>query len=121
MLSNNTNVLELHYDDITVSAAQDVMEAALANVKTYCEQCYNTVSCTYSTDGSLTLTFSAADAGDRILTYRDAAMEAAVAVHDQLWESGAITAAMTDREKALVYYDWICSNCVYDYRPGTTP
>ena len=80
--------------------AQDVMEAALANVKTYCEQCYNTVSCTYSTDGSLTLTFSAADAGDRILTYRDAAMEAAVAVHDQLWESGAITAAMTDREKA---------------------
>ena len=118
MLSNNTNVLELHYDDITVSAAQDVMEAALANVKTYCEQCYNTVSCTYSTDGSLTLTFSAADAGDRILTYRDAAMEAAVAVHDQLWESGAITAAMTDREKALVYYDWICSNCVYDYRAG---
>ena len=63
MLSNNTNVLELCYDNITVSAAQDVMEAALAGVKTYCEQCYNTVNCTYSTNGTLTLTFSAADAG----------------------------------------------------------
>ena len=118
MLSNNTNVLELCYDNITVSAAQDVMEAALAGVKTYCEQCYNTVNCTYSTNGTLTLTFSAADAGDRILTYRDAAMDAAIAVHDQLWESGALNASMSDYEKARVYYAWICDNCVYDYGAG---
>ena len=91
MLSNNTNVLELCYDNITVSAAQDVMEAALAGVKTYCEQCYNTVNCTYSTNGTLTLTFSAADAGDRILTYRNAAMDAAIAVHDQLWRAALST------------------------------
>lgn len=65
------------------------MEAALAAVKTYCEQCYNTVNCTYSADlGHSPLTFSAASAGDQILTYRDAAMEAAIAVHDALWESG---------------------------------
>ena len=118
MLSNNTNVLELCYDNITVSAAQDVMEAALAGVKTYCEQCYNTVNCTYSTNGTLTLTFSAADAGDRILTYRDAAMDAAIAVHDQLWESGALNASMSDYEKARVYFTWICDNCVYDYGAG---
>ena len=118
MLSNNTNVLELCYDNITVSAAQDVMEAALAGVKTYCEQCYNTVNCTYSTNGTLTLTFSAADAGDRILTYRDAAMDAAIAVHDQLWESGALNASMSDYEKARVYFAWICDNCVYDYGAG---
>ena len=98
---NNTNVLELCYDNITVSAAQDVMEAALAGVKTYCEQCYNTVNCTYLHQRhAYPHPLSAADAGDRILTYRDAAMDAAIAVHDQLWESGALNASMSDYEKA---------------------
>ena len=115
MLSSNTNVLELHYSSLNAASAQQVMEAALADVKTYCEQCYNTVNCTYSPDGTIVLTFSAASAGDQILNYRDAAMEAAIAVHDSLWESGAITASMTDYEKARVYFTWICDNCVYDY------
>ena len=83
-------------------------------VKTYCEQCYNTVSCSYSTAGSLTLTFSAASANGQLDAYRTAAMESAIAVHDQLWEEGAITADMTEREKARVYYTWIGQNCVYD-------
>ena len=116
MLSSNTNVLELRYPSLTQSDAQAVMEAALATVKTYCEQCYNTVNCVYSAAGSITLTFSAASAGERILAYRDAAMEAAIAVHDAMWEAGVITPSMSDYDKALAYYTWICDNCVYDYR-----
>ena len=42
-------------------------------------------------------------------------MEAAIAVHDSLWEDGIITPSMTDYEKARVYFTWICDNCVYDY------
>ena len=118
MLASNTNVLQLQYPGISSADARQVMEAALSDVKTYCEQCYNTVNCTYSTGGTLTLTFSAADAGDQILAYREAAMEMAIAVHDQLWEQGTITYSMTDREKALAYYTWICDNCVYDYQAG---
>ena len=79
MLASNQNTLVLQYPSLSVTSARRVMEAALAAVKTYCEQCYNTVNCTYSADGSITLTFSAASAGDQILTYRDAAMEAAIA------------------------------------------
>ena len=116
MLASNTNVLELRYPSLTESSAQAVMEAALAAVKTYCEQCYNTVNCVYSASGAITLTFSAASAGDQILAYRDAAMEAAIAVHDAMWESGAITPSMSDYDKALAYYTWICDNCVYDYK-----
>ena len=116
MLANNTNVLKRRYPSaLSVTRARQVMEAALSAVKAYCEQCYNSVSCAYSADGSIVLTFSAASAGDQILAYRRAAMEAAIAVHDRLWEQGAITPAMTDYEKARVYYDWICDNCAYDY------
>ena len=118
MLASNQNTLTLQYPSLSVVSARQVMEAALADVKTYCEQCYNTVNCTYSADGAITLTFSAADAGEKILTYRDAAMEAAIAVHDDLWERGEITASMTDYEKAQVYFTWICDNCVYDYSAG---
>lgn len=118
MLASGQNTLTLQYPSLSVVSARQVMEAALADVKTYCEQCYNTVTCSYSASGSITLTFSAADAGDQILAYRDAAMEAAIAVHDSLWESGAITSSMSDYEKARVYFTWICDNCVYDYSAG---
>lgn len=118
MLSSNQNTLTLQYPSLSVVSARQVMETALAAVKTYCEQCYNTVNCSFSADGAITLTFSAASAGDQILSYRDAAMEAAIAVHDSLWESGAITSSMTDYEKARVYFTWICDNCVYDYSAG---
>lgn len=118
MLSSNENTLTLQYSSLSVISARRIMEAALSVVKTYCEQCYNTVSCTYSADGSITLTFSAASAEDQIQTYREEAMEAAIAVHDSLWESGAITPSMSDYEKARVYFTWICDNCVYDYQAG---
>ena len=42
-------------------------------------------------------------------------MAAGLAIQEQLWESGQLTASMTEREKARVYYTWICENCTYDY------
>ena len=116
MLASGQNTLTLQYDTpVSVLTAREIMEEALSIVKTYCEQCYNTVSCSYSPSGSVTLTFSAASAGTSLQAYRDETMEAAIAVHDELWESGAITSDMTEYEKARVYYTWICDNCVYDY------
>ena len=120
MLASGKNTLALQYDGLTAIRARQVMEEALAIVKTYCEQCYNTVSCTYTTDGALTLTFSAASAGENLSSYRAQAMAAAIAVHDQLWKEGIINARMTQREKARAYYTWICDNCVYDYSATDT-
>ena len=115
MLAGGQNTLSLRYDSLTPVTARQAMEQALATVKTYCEQCYNTVSCTYGADGTLRLTFSAANTGGNLPTYREETMAAAIAVHDQLWEDGLLTADMTELEKARVYYTWICDNCVYDY------
>ena len=119
MLSNNENTLALHYSSINALAARKVMDQALAIVKTYVEQCYNSVTCNYNSGGAVTLTFAAAAAeGETLRTYREEAMAAAAAVHDELWASGQITAAMTEYEKARVYFTWICENCVYDYNAG---
>ena len=90
------------------------MQQALASVKLRCEQGYNAVSCSYSLAGDMTLTFSAAGAGDRTQDHRAATMASAIAVHDQLWANRQITASMTELEKARVYYIWVCDNCVYD-------
>ena len=49
MLAGGQNTLSLRYDSLTPVTARQAMEQALATVKTYCEQCYNTVSCTYRT------------------------------------------------------------------------
>lgn len=118
MLSSGSNQLTLRYPGISAVKAHQVMELALSTVKTYCEQSYNSVSCSYNLAGSVILTFSAADLGADISQYRAAAMDAAIGVHDQLWETGQLTSGMTEWEKARVYYTWICDNCVYDYDAG---
>lgn len=75
MLSTDSNTLKLRYDTgVTSTFARQVMQQALRIVKTYCEQCYNAVTCTYSISGDVTLTFSAASAGATIQTYRDETM-----------------------------------------------
>ena len=33
--------------------------------------------------------------------------------HDELWASGAITSSMTEKEKAIVYFKWLCLNSCY--------
>ncbi len=120
MLSQETNVLEFDYGTYISSAqAGNVMNKALAIVKSYCEQMYNSVECSYETiTGRMTLTFSAVTAGANLPAYRDYTLQAAVALHDRLWAEGAITADMTQMEKASVYFEWICNNCVYDTAAG---
>lgn len=118
MLSRGERQLLLFYPGLTSARAQQIMAQALSAVKVYCEQGYNAVDCTYTIAGPITLSFTAAAAGNRVEEYRAAAMEAAAAVHDQMWREGVITTDMTEREKARIYYDWICENCVYDYKAG---
>lgn len=35
-------------------------------------------------------------------------------IHNELWATGKITASMTEKEKAIAYFRWMCINCVYD-------
>ena len=118
MLSRGESTLTLRYPGLSAAKARQVMQQALSTVKLYCEQGYNAVSCSYSLAGDMTLTFSAAGAGNRAQEYRTAAMEAAIAVHDQLWADRQITSHMTELEKARVYYTWVCENTTYDYQAG---
>ena len=118
MLSRGESSLTFRYSGLSATKARQVMQQALSTVKLYCEQGYNSVSCSYSLVGEMTLTFSAAGAGDQVQAYRTAAMEAAIEVHDQLWSNQQITSNMTELEKARVYYTWVCENTVYDYQAG---
>lgn len=118
MLSGNSSVLALQYSGITPAQAQRVMNQALALVKTYCEQCYNTVQCTYNQSGRVTLAFSASDLGERTRAYREETMAAALDIRERLWESGQLTSSMSETEMARVYYVWICENCTYDNGAG---
>jgi len=114
MLASGSNVLRLKYPGLSVLEIQQVMQQALVAVKQYCEQSYNILSCTPAKDGTLTLIFSANGADGRIAEYREAALQAAIALHDRFWADGTITADMSETEKARVYYTWICSECRYD-------
>lgn len=138
MLASNQHTIGLQYPrPITASDAQALVNAFAPAVKRYCEQMYNTVECRYYLNsGMVHLDFYAsscmADAGirsasdnrDRIMrseraaaqlsAYRDAVLAKAVAVHDLLWESGQISADMSQYDVAKVYFQWLCDNCEYD-------
>jgi len=114
MLSSNSNVLELQYEEMPVAKARKIMDLAIYLVKNCCEQGYNSVTCTYNRAGYLVMSFHAYDEETPTQEYRAFTMDSAIAVHDQMWEKGYITEDMTDYEKALVYYTWICQNCEYD-------
>ena len=121
MLAQGGNTLALQFSKVNALSARQVMNQALAAVKTSCEQGYNSVSCTYdSRGGSLLLTFSATSCSpEQLAEYRTYTLDAAIALHDRLWADGTITANMSEYEKARVYYDWVCQNCAYDYGAGT--
>ena len=114
MLAAGQHTLALQYDSLTAVTAREIMLQALSIVKTYCEQCYNGVSCTFTTGGQMEMHFTAASVGDRLEEYRDFTLAAAIAVHDQLWKEGILTPNMSDWDKARIYFDWVCDNCVYD-------
>jgi Uncharacterized protein involved in cytokinesis, contains TGc (transglutaminase/protease-like) domain len=118
MLSKEQNTLTLSYGQrLSTRYIDQVMNLALNDVKEYCEQLYNSVSCSYDAySGTITMTFGAVSCSDSQLSaYRDYTLAAAIAVHDQLWADGTITSDMTDYQKAKVYYTWICDHCTYDY------
>ena len=116
MLSSGESQLSFRYASLTQENAQEIMSQCMGILKSYCEQSYNSVSCSYTRTGNITLWFSAVEAGDRLEEYRTATMEAAIDVHDRLWRNGDITADMSQMEKAWVYYIWVCNNCSYDYQ-----
>lgn len=120
MLSQESDTLSLRYPGITTAEARQVMDRALAAVKTACEQCYNAVGCTYDRGtGDLELRFTAAGCTpEELASYRAYTLDAAIAVHDRLWEEGALTAEMNQYDKAKVYFDWICGSCIYDAKAG---
>lgn len=117
MLAQGGNQLAFYYPGVTAGEARQLMDQVLSIVKTYCEQSYNEVYCTRG-GGIVTLTFTAAGAGKELAGYRAAAMEAAIAVHDKLWNEGVLRLDMTEMDKARIYYEWICRNCAYDYQAG---
>lgn len=119
MLSQGDDQIVFFYAGLSEESARQIMNQALSVMKAHCEQGYNEVHCTRGMD-VLTLSFTAAGAGRRSQEYRAAAMETAVSVHDQLWKEGKLRPDMTEREKALVYFDWICGHCAYDYQAGDT-
>ncbi|MCI8818243.1 MAG: surface layer protein [Oscillibacter sp.] len=117
MLASGENQIIFYYPRLSDDEVRELMSRLLSIIKGYCEQGYNELHCTRGA-GLLTMSFTAAGAGTQVETYRAAAMEAAVAVHDQLWAEGILRPDMTDMEKARIYYGWICDNCVYDYEAG---
>ena len=122
MLAQERSTLTLDFGrSLTPLQCYQIMHKALDEVKSYCEQSYNTAVCS-SYDlgtGKLTITFSAAACTEaQLRRYRAAALEKAIAIHDQLWAEGTITASMTETEKARAYYTWICRNCTYDDQAG---
>ena len=120
MLSRGERRMVLSYGAHTLTGqlAEEVMAAFLDGVRSYAEQGYNAVQCSYSVQsGSLVLTFFSSLYEDRMIdVYREATMEAAIEVHDQLWKDGKITDAMSEYDRAKVYFAWLCGHCRYDYQ-----
>lgn len=115
MLAAGQNQLELTYPSISVSEARQKMQQALRIVKSYVEQGYNAIQCTFQTVDNLLLAFSSTFAKEDLAQYREDTMSAAISVHDYLWGNGFITNEMSELEKAKIYYIWICQNCEYDH------
>lgn len=118
MLQSQSNILSLSYGkELSAAQVEQVMNQALSAVKEQCEQLYNAVSCTYNLSaGKIRLLFSSAGCtSEELSAFRTYTLEAAIAVHDQLWKDGVLRPDMTEYEKARVYFDWVCRHCTYDY------
>ena len=117
MLSQDDLSLSLNYARPVDSAfVTSVLQTSLRIIGRYSENMLNHATCSYyEKSGEMTVSFSVAGTSpEETIAYRDATLEAALAVRDELWDSGLLGAEMTESEKALVYFRWICENCVYD-------
>jgi len=120
MLSGGANTLtvQLSREGVTEAMVSQLMGAYLNAVRTYIEQGYNAVSCSYSgSTGRVTLRFYSSLFPDAAFaTARSDTLTEAIRIHDQLWSEGTITASMTQWEKARIYYTYICNHSTYDYQ-----
>lgn len=122
MLRRGESSLTLNYGAaLSRSEVTALTRSYAAEVKSYCEQMYNSVSCTSYSDGTVKLRFSSTAASDETLQlYRAEAMDAAIAVHDYLWESGYLAKDMSERELAYSYFTYLAQNCAYDAAAADT-
>ena len=117
MLSQGDLTMSLHYGrPVDSDFVSSVLKTSLRVVGRYSENMLNYATCSYhANSGEMTISFSiTGTSADETIAYRDATLEAALAVRDELWANGFLDTSMTEREKALVYFRWICENCVYD-------
>lgn len=49
------------------------------------------------------------------------AAEKVKSIHDELWATGKITASMTEKDKAIAYFRWMCVNTDYGCRSFDAP
>lgn len=119
MLSRGEQEITLNYPAGALSHGDidRLLSAFLDAVRQYVEQTYNNISVSFSLrTGYVQLTFSSSLYDEsKTAFYRDATMEYALTVHDRMWETGRVTADMTEYDKARVYYAWICESCRYDH------
>lgn len=124
MLSRDERSITLNYpaDTLTSGTVNKLLQSFLDTVRGYVEQTYNAIKCVYSIkSGSVTFSFSSSLYGDGELDrYREETMKYAIAVHDQMWAEGTITADTSQRDKARIYFTWICDNCQYDFSTTDT-
>ena len=119
MLSRGEREITLNYpaNTLTNQSIDRLLSVFLDTVRNYVEQTYNNIFVSFALrTGYVQLTFSSSLYDEaRTDYYRDATMDYAIAVHDAMWESGQITADMSEYDKAKVYFAWICDNCRYDH------
>ena len=119
MLSRGERQLFLQYEpgQLTARTIDRLKEAFLLTARLYVEQGYNKIQCSYSTKtGLVTLSFSSSLYEENLIDfYREATMDYAVQVHDAMWTDKLVTADMSDYDKALVYFTWLCDHCRYDF------
>lgn len=116
MLRSDSPTIMLEYaNGLTADDTAKLARAFTVSVKRYCEQMYNSATCRAYASGRAYLTFSstACDSA-QLAAYRQETIERAAAIHDELWESGYLTADMNQYELAKAYYIWLCDNCIYD-------
>lgn len=111
-LKNGENGLSMKYraGEVNSMSSELLMYYYMEALQLYLEQGYNEVICQYDSLGNVTLGFSDSTGGRR-----NATLQRAIEIHDELWADGSIRPTMTQKEKAKVYLEYLCENCEYDH------
>ena len=118
MLARGERSISLKYEPpLSEDKAAAIMNAFLDAVRRYPEQTYNKISISYyPQSGDISVTFSSSLYDTNVIeSFREQIFYAALTVQEELYAAGLITDSMTQLEKARVYFDWLCSNCAYDF------